>query len=100
VEFYQGNHEGDLVDRVQSSRDARGIIINPGALSHYSLALADALKAVRCPVVEVHLSNIHAREEFRRTSVTAAAARGVITGLGEHGYVAALRYLAGDYSAA
>ena len=73
---------------------ALGIVINPGALSHYSLALYDCLQALAVPTVEVHLSNIHAREEFRSKSVTARAARGVIMGLGFDGYSLAMDYLA------
>lgn len=94
VETFQSNHEGQLVDRVQAAAGADGIIINGGALSHYSLALADALRAVSVPAVEVHLSNIYAREAWRRHSVLSEACLGVIAGLGMNGYIAALHYLA------
>ncbi len=88
------NHEGVLIDTLQEfSEQATGIIFNPGALSHSSFALHDAILDVRCPVVEVHFSNIHAREEFRRTSVTAPACRGVVAGLGWYGLVAAISSL-------
>jgi 3-dehydroquinate dehydratase-2 len=94
AETFQSNHEGEIVDRIQAARNADGLIINPGALSHYSLAVADALRAVEVPAVEVHLSNIHAREPWRAVSVTAAACIGVVSGLGAQGYLAALHHLA------
>ncbi len=92
LETYQSNHEGELVDRVQSARDEgiSYIIINPGAYSHTSIAIPDALKAVAIPFIEVHISNIHAREEFRHHSHFSASAQGVICGLGVQGYDLAL----------
>ena len=91
----QSNHEGQLIDWVQEARDAfAGIIINPGGYSHTSIALLDALKAVRKPVIEVHLCNIHQRESFRNHSYVSLAAKGVICGLGIQGYVAALDAMA------
>lgn len=95
VEFFQSNHEGDIVDFIQGSTDqADGIAINAGALTHYGLSMRDALTDSRLPIVEVHLSNIHARDEFRRHSVIADIAVGQIAGLGWRGYAYALDFLA------
>ncbi|MGE5381695.1 MAG: type II 3-dehydroquinate dehydratase [Methylocystaceae bacterium] len=92
--FYQSNHEGYLIEAIQNARyDYDGIIINAGAYTHYSLALHDALASVRLPAIEVHLSNIYAREEQRRQSVIAPATLGGIYGLGADGYILALRAL-------
>jgi len=95
IDFRQSNHEGELITWVQECRDrARGIVINPGGYSHTSIALMDAVLAVELPVVEVHLTNIHAREEFRRHSLISRAANGVICGLGIRGYGLALTAIA------
>jgi 3-dehydroquinate dehydratase II len=92
LSFRQSNHEGQLIDWIEKE-PGDAIIINPGALSHYGLALADALRGSGKPVVEVHISNVFAREPERHRMVTAAAAKGVISGLGFDGYLAALDYL-------
>ncbi len=95
VDFFQGNGEGEMIDFLQKEAPtSAGIIINPASFAHYSLALFDCLQALAVPTVEVHISNVHAREEFRSKMVTARAARGVIAGLGFTGYLLAMEYLA------
>ena len=95
VGFFQSNHEGAIVEHLQAeSGGASGLILNAGALTHYGLSLRDALADSRLPLVEVHMSNIYAREEFRHHSVVAPLAVGQIAGLGWYGYVLALEFLA------
>src|SRR4030042_1722997 len=97
IATFQSNSEGALVDFIQAqSSKAGGIIINPGALTHYGLSLRDALEDCRLPVIEVHLSNIYAREDWRAESVIAPIARGQISGLGWGGYVAGLEFLTAE----
>ena len=94
-EVYQSNHEGDLVDRIQKAYgDADGIVINPGAYTHTSVAILDALKAVSIPTVEVHISDVDSREEFRQISYVSLAAEKTIKGKGIEGYREAIAYLA------
>lgn len=93
-EFFQSNHEGEIIDKIHSAQgNFDGVVINPGAYTHYSYAISDAIKCVDLDFVEVHISNIHKREEFRSTSVTAKNCVGQISGLGFYGYILAINYL-------
>ena len=97
AEFYQSNIEGELIDKIHSvyNSDYDGIVFNPGAYSHYSLALSDAIKCIHTPVVEVHMSNVFAREGSRHQMVTAQNSLGVISGFGEQSYVLGLYAILG-----
>ena len=91
IRIFQSNHEGEIIDAIQDAKSwADAIIINPGAFTHYSYAIRDAITAVRLPAIEVHLTNVHAREPFRHVSVTAPVTAGQIVGLGTMGYLLAL----------
>lgn len=97
IEYFQSNCEGEIIDKIHSlgydRPECTGIVINPGAYAHYSYAIADAISSIKLPVVEVHISNIHARDEFRHKSVTAPSCRGMLTGFGLRGYELALHFL-------
>ena len=95
IEVFQSNYEGAIIDKIQAAYHAgtEGIIINPGAFTHYSYAVRDALASIEIPKVEVHISNVHKREEFRHLSVTAPVCTGQVVGLGLKGYALAMDYL-------
>jgi 3-dehydroquinate dehydratase-2 len=96
VRAVQHNSEGGIIDALHEARkDCDAVLINPGAYTHYSYAIADAIAAIRIPVIEVHLSNVHAREEFRRKSVVAPVCKGSIAGFGVQSYLLALRAAVG-----
>ena len=100
LSWQQSNHEGQLIDWLQQAKNDgfHGVIINPGGLSHTSMALADAIRSINLPVIEVHISNIHGREEIRQKTLTGGACRGVISGLGLAGYSLAVIALVEDHS--
>ncbi|MGN0650172.1 MAG: type II 3-dehydroquinate dehydratase [Oscillospiraceae bacterium] len=91
VSFFQSNSEGGLIDRLHESRfDYAGVILNAGAYTHYSYAIRDAIAAIKIPVIEVHLSNVNGRDEFRKTSVIAPVCKGTIAGFGKYSYILGL----------
>ena len=95
VDFYQSNIEGEICSKIQSCFGGNydGIVLNAGAYTHYSYAIHDAIRCITTPVVEVHMSNVHAREEFRHTSVIAPACKGVVAGFGKNSYILAIEGL-------
>ncbi|MBR6745934.1 MAG: type II 3-dehydroquinate dehydratase [Muribaculaceae bacterium] len=96
IDYYQSNHEGDIIDRLHNDgfdEELNGIILNAGAYTHTSLAIADAIKAIKTPVIEVHISNVHAREAIRHTSLISSVCRGVIAGFGLDSYRLAIEAL-------
>ena len=94
IEDFQSNDEGDLISKIQEwGMNLDGIVINPGGYSHTSVAIRDAIASITAPVIEVHISNIHAREKFRNTTITGGACKAVISGLGTDGYMVALKHL-------
>jgi len=94
IKFFQSNHEGEIIDAIQTaSQKYEGIVINAAAFTHYSYAIRDAIEAISIPVVEVHISNIAKREDFRKTSVIASVCKGSISGFGKYSYVLAIRAL-------
>lgn len=100
LEYFQSNHEGAILDKIHEvGFDYDGIVINAGALTHTSIAIADAIKAIKCPVVEVHISNVYQREEFRHHSYLSAVCVGMLSGFGLDGYRMALSHLEGSVGA-
>lgn len=92
IDFFQSNHEGAIIDALHAAMDnADGVVLNAGAFTHYSYAIRDAIAAIKIPVVEIHMSNVQAREEFRHTSVIAPVCRGIIAGFGKNSYLLGLR---------
>lgn len=92
IDFFQSNHEGAIIDALHAAMDnADGVVLNAGAYTHYSYAIRDAIAAIKIPVVEVHMSNVNAREEFRHTSVIAPVCRGTIAGFGKNSYLLGLK---------
>jgi len=95
IEFFQSNHEGAIVDKLhEADGKFAGVVINPGAFTHYSYAIRDAIEAISVPAAEVHISNVHGREDFRKTSVVAEVCQGTVSGFGVYGYIMAVQALA------
>ncbi len=94
INYFQSNHEGEIIDKLhEANYDYEGVVLNAGAYTHTSIAIRDAISAIESPVVEVHISNVYAREKFRQKSYLSAVCEGVIVGLGMRGYELAVRYL-------
>lgn len=94
LDFFQSNHEGEIITKIQNANcEFHAIVINPAAYSHYSIGILDAIKAINIDAIEVHLSNIYAREQYRRTSVISEGCTGVVSGLGYYGYIMAINAL-------
>ncbi|NFM17439.1 type II 3-dehydroquinate dehydratase [Clostridium sporogenes] len=94
IDFFQSNEEGTIINKIiESEKKYNAIVINPAAYSHYSIAILDVIRSINIPVVEVHLSNIYRREEYRKKSVTAEASLGVISGFGYYGYIMAIEFI-------
>ncbi|WP_055667678.1 type II 3-dehydroquinate dehydratase [Desnuesiella massiliensis] len=99
IDFIQSNDEGKIISEIGNSEEKyNGIVINPGAYSHYSIGILDAIRGINIPVVEVHLSNIHSREEYRKKTITGEGCLGVISGFGHYSYIMAINALIDFYS--
>jgi 3-dehydroquinate dehydratase-2 len=92
IDFFQSNHEGEIIDKLQASDHYDGVVINAGAFTHYSIAIRDCIEAMPIDVIEVHISNVHAREDFRHKSVISAVCQGTILGFREFSYILAIEY--------